>query len=245
VIRRFVAVALLAAFALLLWQLISVGTPDKLGSVSQHYVRDGIIDDRASNLVTSVVVNYRGLDTLGEVTVLFLAATGVAFVLRRRNRRGPETRHAESGDAESQPASEIVLTGSRVLFGPIIAFGAYIFVHGHLTPGGGFQGGAVVASGVLLLFLADRDRELPHRVLSWLESFSGFGFVLVGLAGLLFAGSFLANRSLLPLGRWNALFSAGVIPIIYVLIGLKVGTELSALLDVMIHGGRAIHGEEA
>lgn len=236
---RIVTVIILLCLAGLLWQFVAAGTPTELGSVSRHYVERGIIENRASNLVTSVVVNYRGLDTLGEVTVLFLSVTGVAFVLRRR---GGVSAGAGGGKGRAVPASELVQTGARMLVGPIILFGAYIFVHGHLTPGGGFQGGAVVASAVLLLLLADRDRALPHGLMSWLESMSGIGFVLVGVAGLAVAGSFLANRGVAPLGEWNSLFSAGLIPVIYVLIGLKVGSELSALLDVMMRGEKEGQG---
>jgi multicomponent Na+:H+ antiporter subunit B len=236
-IGRTVTVVLLLCLAGLFWYLAAAGTPAELGSVSRHYVESGLIENRGSNLVTSVVVNYRGLDTLGEVTVLFLSVTGVAFVLRRR---GDAVVSGSAGTSASAPtpvpASELVQTGARLLLGPMILFGVYIFVHGHLTPGGGFQGGAVVASAVLLLLLADRGRELPHGLMSWLESVSGFGFVVVGLLGLAVAGSFLANRGVVPLGTWNRLFSAGLIPVIYVLIGLKVGSELAALLDVMMRG---------
>jgi len=225
-VKQVISVIALVTLGFVLWQLVPIAIPSGLGPVTQHYVADGLVDNGGSNLVTSIVVNYRGFDTLGEVTVLFLAVSGAAFVLRRRS--GLEV-------YEPIPASEIVQTGARLLFAPIVVFGAYIFVHGHLTPGGGFQGGAVVASGVLLLLLADRDRRLPHGLLSWVESLSGFGFVLAGVAGLLAAGSFLANRGVLPLGQWNRLASAGIIPVIYVLIGLKVGSELSALLDLMVH----------
>jgi len=219
-IRSIVTVVILLCVAGLFWQLVTADAPTELGSVSRYYVERGVVENRGSNLVTSVIVNYRGLDTLGEVAVLFLSVTGVAFVLPER----------------TVPASELVQTGARLLVGPMILFGIYIFVHGHLTPGGGFQGGAVIASAVLLLLLADRDRELPHGLMSWLESLSGFGFVIVGLVGLAVAGSFLANRGVAPLGEWNRLFSAGLIPIVYVFIGLKVGSELSALLDVMMRG---------
>jgi multicomponent Na+:H+ antiporter subunit B len=242
-IGRAVKAVILLCVACLFWYLASAGTPTELGSVSGHYVERGLEENRGSNLVTSVVVNYRGLDTLGEVTVLFLSVTGVAFVLRRRRdsdgsdaARAAGSARAGAGAGERVPASELVQTGARLLVGPMILFGAYIFVHGHLTPGGGFQGGAVVASAVLLLLLADRERELPHGLMSWLESLSGFGFVVVGLIGLAVAGSFLANNGVVPLGVWNRLFSAGLIPIIYVLIGLKVGSELAALLDVLMRG---------
>ena len=231
--KQIVAIASLLLFAGFLWHLVPLAAPSELGPVARHYVEDGVAENGGSNLVTSIVVNYRGFDTLGEVTVLFLSVSGVGFILRRRG--GLEVH-------QPVPASEILQTGARLLFAPIVLFGVYIFVHGHLTPGGGFQGGAVVASGVLLLLLADRDRPLPHGLLSWIESVSGFGYVLAGAAGLWFAGSFLANRGVLPLGTWNNLLSAGIIPVIYVLIGLKVGSELSALLDVMVH---AEPGEEA
>jgi multicomponent Na+:H+ antiporter subunit B len=233
-IGRAATVLVLLCLAGLFWYLASSGTPTELGSVSRHYVESGLIENRGSNLVTSVVVNYRGLDTLGEVTVLFLSVTGVAFVLRRRRDAGLSS--GAGAPARPVPASELVQTGARLLLGPMVLFGVYIFVHGHLTPGGGFQGGAVVASAVLLLLLADRGRALPHGLMSWLESMSGFGFVVVGLLGLGVAGSFLANRGVVPLGTWNRLFSAGLIPVIYVLIGLKVGSELAALLDVMMRG---------
>ncbi len=224
--KQIISIIAIVTIGFVLWQLVPIAMPSGFGAVTHHYVADGLKDNGGSNLVTSIVVNYRGFDTLGEVTVLFLSVSGAAFVLRRRS--GLEVQ-------EPVPASEIVQTGARMLFAPIVVFGAYIFVHGHLTPGGGFQGGAVIASGVLLLLLANRDRALPHGLLSWVESLSGFGFVLAGLAGLIVAGSFLANKGVLPLGQWNRLVSAGVIPIIYILIGLKVGSELSVLLDVMVH----------
>ncbi len=224
--KQIVAIVSVLLLAGVLWNLVPLAMPSGLGPVARHYAERGLAENGGANLVTSIVVNYRGFDTLGEVTVLFLSVSGVAFILRRRHGLVVH---------EPIPASEIVQTGARLLFAPIVLFGAYIFVHGHLTPGGGFQGGAVVASGVLLLILANRDRHLPHGFLGWVESASGFGYVLAGAAGLWVAGSFLANRGVLPLGTWNHLLSAGIIPVIYVLIGLKVGSELAALLDVMVH----------
>lgn len=210
----------------ILWRWMPELTPGPLGHVAQHYVDQGIAENRGSNLVTSIVVNYRGFDTFGEVSVLFLAVAGALYLLRRRKGLRPHRRI---------PSSEIVRTGTRLMFAPIVLLGAYVFVHGHLTPGGGFQGGAIIATAVLLLLLSNSEKRLPHGFLTWLESLSGLGFALVGLAGLAVAGSFLSNKGVLELGEWNRLFSAGVIPVIYVLIGLKVGAELSTLLDDMTH----------
>ncbi len=181
----------------------------------------------AANVVTSVVVNYRGLDTLGEVTVLFVAALGLSTMLYAVKQRRP-TR-------EPEPASLIVSTGCRSLFPLIILFGTYIFVHGHLTPGGGFQGGAVIAAGFLLIYLGCRGR-LGSVGPSLVESFSGLFFVLIGLVGLAVGGSFLFN--FLPAGTPYFLFSAGVIPLIYIAIGLKVGAELGGIIADLAGGAK-------
>lgn len=204
--------------------------PGPLGELASYFAEHGVEDNHAANLVTAVVVNYRGFDTLGEVVVLFASVAGAGFVLRRRDglRR-----------LMPVPASELVDTGAKALVPGIMVFGAYIFVHGHLTPGGGFQGGAVIASAVLLLLLADRERHLPHALMSWAESLSGFGIVAIGLVGLALTGSFLANKGVVSLGEWNRLLSGGLIPLIYILVGFKVGTELAALLDSMVRSGEA------
>jgi len=97
----------------------------------RYYDNQALQQTGASNVVAAVVVSYRGFDTLGEVTVLFLAAMGLAAILH------PQREHGPKGKVE--PASLIVFTGCRFLIPLILLFGAYIFIHGHLTPGGGFQ----------------------------------------------------------------------------------------------------------
>jgi multicomponent Na+:H+ antiporter subunit B len=123
-----------------------------------------------------------------------------------------------------------VETAARLLMPMVFVFGVYVFVNGHLTPGGGFQGGAIVASGVLLLLLALPQAQLGHRLIGFTESLSGFSYVAVGVLGIVLAGGFLDNR-ILPLGSFGSLFSAGAIPIIYTFVGLKVGSELSVVID--------------
>ncbi|MEA3408936.1 MAG: MnhB domain-containing protein, partial [Candidatus Eisenbacteria bacterium] len=112
----------------------------------------------------------------------------------------------------------------------ILLFGAYIFTHGHLTPGGGFQGGAIIASAFLLVYLSSPGKRISEKGASLTESVSGLVFVAIGLLGLT-AGThyFLAN--FLPKGALNTLFSAGIVPIIYCAIGLKVGSELTGVVD--------------
>ena len=190
----------------------------------RHYLENGVDDTGAANVVTSVVVTYRGFDTLGEVTILFIAAIGLGAVLYTRRKRLPE--------AKPQPASLILQTGCRFLFPLILVFGAYIFIHGHLSPGGGFQGGVIVASAFLLVYLGCAEKKIARTGLAATESFAGLVFVIVGLSGLVIGGSFLMN--FLPHGTVNTLFSAGVIPVIYAAIGFKVGSELAGIVGDLL-----------
>lgn len=223
--RFFIVVTLIILGSVFLQMTMDYKEPASLREVSARYVEKGPQELGAPNLVTAVVVTYRGIDTLGEVTVFFISAAAVALLLRRRKDE------EETPEVHSE-ASEFVQTGAEFLAPIIYLFGAYIFINGHLTPGGGFQGGAVIASGTMLLFLANPYKHLNHKFMDWLESMSGFAYVLVGIAGLVMLGgiNFLDNR-FLPLGEYGTLFSAGAIPVIYTFIGLKVGTELSAVIE--------------
>src|SRR6056297_264309 len=90
----------------------------KIGS---YFIKEGVRQTGATNIVTSVVVNYRGFDTLGEVTVLFTAAIGLGALLSTHKKR--------NAGEHLEPASLIVYTGCRVLFPVILLAGAYIFIH--------------------------------------------------------------------------------------------------------------------
>ncbi len=220
-IKKFFVLLLLIALAgvfIVFFQTYEA--PTELNQTAAYYAVQGDDEIAAANLVSAIVVTYRGLDTLGEVTILFLVTSIFSFFLKRVGRRiGRQVRSS----------SEILETASAILVPFIFLLGAYVFINGHLTPGGGFQGGAILASGLVLMLLTDPLRTVNRRLLTVIESLSGFVYVGLGIAGIFFAGGFLDNR-LLPVGSFGTLLSAGLIPVIYVLIGLKVGTELSGLL---------------
>lgn len=222
--RRIISILLLVIVAFgisLSLAKIPFGVPKT--KVGKHYINEGAKETGAVNIVTSVVVSYRGFDTLGEVTVLFIAAIGLGAVLTTSGREKMR---------KTEPASLVLYTGCRLLFPLILIFGTYVFIHGHLTPGGGFQGGAIIASGFLLIYLGCRERRISQKASKLTESLGGLVFVVIGLLGLVFGGYFLSN--FLPKGTVNTLFSAGIIPIIYIAIGFKVGSELASIIDNLI-----------
>lgn len=173
----------------------------------------------AANIVTSIVVDYRSFDTLGEVTVLFVSTLGVGLLLGGRRKR-QAFRHAPNF---------ILKHGARLTFGILAVFGVYMFTHGHLTPGGGFPGGSIIAAAILLLYLADDEFRVKLAAAKAAEGAAGSLYVIVGLIGLAAGGYFLFN--FLPNGTVGRLASAGIIPVVYVLIGLKVGSEIAGALD--------------
>ena len=120
--------------------------------------------------------------------------------------------------------------GAEVILPLIFLFGAYVIMNGHLSAGGGFQGGAVVASAVMLLLLAKPSSRLHHGFLSITELLAGVLYVSIGILGLIFAAGFLDSH-ILPKGQFGTLFSAGAIPLISTLLGIKVGAELSVIID--------------
>lgn len=174
-----------------------------------------------ANIVTSIVVDYRSFDTLGEVTVLFISSLGVALLL------GSDKKSSRL-QLNFKP-NFMLRVGSRALFSIILMTGVYVILHGHLTPGGGFPGGTMIASSILLLYLADDQFRAKIKGFKILEGVAGSFYVIIGLLGLLLASYFLQN--FLPNGTVGELLSSGIIPMVYVLIGLKVGSEISGIVD--------------
>lgn len=186
----------------------------------------------APNVVTGILISWRGFDTLGEVAVLFMVAASIGLLLKKDDNETatPVTPAGSEAPQQRRPAGEIVITGTAVLLPLILTFGAYVIVNGHLSAGGGFQGGAIVASGVMLMLVARPHSRLNTALLSIVESTAGVLYVCLGIAGLVLAGGFL-DPGFLPKGEFGAFISAGAIPFISALLGVKVGAELSVIID--------------
>jgi len=131
--------------------------------------------------------------------------------------------------------SLIVKTITRLTVGLILLFGIYIILHGHLSPGGGFAGGVIIALSFVHLMLAfGKDvavAKISQNVASNLESLGALMFLSIALLGFL-GGSFFLN--VLNKGMPFRLFSAGTIPLSNIAIGLKVGVGLVAIFLVLV-----------
>jgi multicomponent Na+:H+ antiporter subunit B len=179
-------------------------------------------------LVAATVFDYRGFDTLGEEMILFAAACGCATLLRVRRRerdeREPPERPVPSFAARALGAA---------LVGPIVVFGAYVIANGHITPGGGFSGGVIVAGALLLAYAAGQTVRLRRvgstALLEGAEALGAAGFLCLALGGLIAVGALVQN--FLPLGTTGMLLSAGTIPVGNVAVGVEVAGAVALILS--------------
>jgi multicomponent Na+:H+ antiporter subunit B len=191
-------------------------TPMGVGHAILH---DTPAEIGSANIVTAVVLAYRGIDTMGELAILFAAASVAGLVLGL----GQQARNKPRKDA-----GLVLRAGSDLLFPLLVTVGFYIVAHGHLTPGGGFQGGVVLAAAFFVSFLARAERQPSPLALTLLEGLAGALFIGIGLAAMINGGPFL--QPLLDKGVLGHLVSAGTLPLLYLAVGLKVGAELADLL---------------
>ncbi len=169
-------------------QLPPPGSPDGAvhRHVAAHYIDGGKEAAGAPNLVTAVLLNYRALDTYGEVVVIFAALLAVLAVGLAGHSRGPQR------GADELPVSPVVDLVIRLLAPFIALFALFMILEGHVLPGGGFQGGVVLGALMILLGLVLGPRRLrrmlPTPALFWTRSVALLAFALVAVAGLALAG---------------------------------------------------------
>jgi multicomponent Na+:H+ antiporter subunit B len=182
---------------------------------------------QVSNVVTAVNYDYRGLDTLGEEFILFTAVAGVALLLREKHDETdlPEDTLQDMARGRRVPEqSEAVRAAGFVFFGLTVLLAIDVIVHGHITPGGGFQGGSILASAWALTYLAGSYRiyhRLSPQALTQVFDAGGAGaYALIGLATMATGAAFLQN--ILPYGTLRSLLSAGTIDVINCAVGVEV-----------------------
>ncbi|MBR1586190.1 MAG: hypothetical protein IJ662_11660 [Clostridia bacterium] len=154
VIALTVCLALMGALVFAALRLPKFGGADTLtdSEVSAFYVENALEETGAVNIVTGIILDYRGFDTLGESHVLFIAVCTVLLLLSIRGDRDADQKLREDAyDRHFEPQDdEILQCAARLLTPLVLVFGLYIIANGHLSPGGGFSGGAILGAGLIL-----------------------------------------------------------------------------------------------
>jgi multicomponent Na+:H+ antiporter subunit B len=157
-----------------------------------------------TNVVTSIVFDYRGFDTMGEEFILFASIVGVVLLLR-------DDRHPARDRKVDEVRSDAVRVFGVAMVGVTVLTGLWLAAYGLVTPGGGFQGGVAIAAGLVVLFLAAGygpwQRVAHERLLDPFEGSGAAAYVAIGLAALVSGTPFLEN--LLGSGTSGTLLSGG------------------------------------
>ena len=207
------------------WAL--TGLPRFGGGISHYgsYLAHHAVPQReTTNSVVAAAFDYRALDTLGEEFILFISGVGV-LVLLRSLRGEDESRSDDHLASEQERASESERWLGTALVGPLAILAAYVVTHGHLTPGGGFQGGIVLMAAIAFVFLGGEWAIALHLrradpAVESLEAMGAAGFTMLGFGGLIGAAAFFAN--FIPFGTSGSLLSGGFIPLGNIAVGFEV-----------------------
>lgn len=192
--------------------------------VAARYIESGLQETGAVNIVTGMILDYRAFDTLGESHVLFIATCTVLILLRIDDDKKKGGKAPES-DRLYEPKNDLILqTVARILVPPIFIFGIYIILGGHLGPGGGFSGGAVIGAGLILYLnafgFAKTERFFNEKTYKRL-SFCALACYCLAKSYSFYTG---ANHieSVIPLGTPGAILSSGLILVLNICVGLVV-----------------------
>ncbi len=206
--------------------------------VAQRYIEKGLEETGAVNIVTGMILDYRAFDTLGESHVLFIATCTVLILLRRDDKK--EQEEGQDNDRLYEPKNDVILqTVARVLVPPILLFGIYIILAGHLGPGGGFSGGAVIGAG-LILYLNAFGFAKTERFFT-AKTYRRMSFCALACYSIAKSYSFYTGanhiESVVPLGTPGAILSGGLILVLNICVGVVVAGTMYTFYVMFRKGG--------
>lgn len=210
--------------ALLVPALVRLAVADAGDTVAAHYLDVAVGQRRSLNVVSSVIFDYRGFDTVFEQLILFAAVVGTTLLLRVQTGETDREPHDARPSRDVPPTAGAVRVAGVWLAGVSVLVAVYIILAVHVTPGGGFQSGVLIAGAVLAVYLVDEyglyDRLTSKVVLEGVEATAAGAYLAVGLTGLIASGSFLAN--VWPLEAPDGLYAGGTIWVLNLIVGFEV-----------------------
>ncbi len=246
---RLLAVILcVALMGLMLFAVVRMphfGGADTLvdSEVSRFYVENTLEETGAVNIITGIILDYRGFDTLGESHVLFIAACTVLLMLSVKGEQDQRQRLArearEERERRHEPERDAILQAAARLLTPLIlVFGLYIIFNGHLSPGGGFSGGAVLGAGLILYQNAfgyeKTERFFTYKTFRWV-SVCALLFYSFSKGYHFFTGANHLENGI-SLGVAGNILSAGLLLLLNFAVGCVVACTMYALYTMFRKG---------
>lgn len=218
-----------------IYALLAVAPLDTFSSetsIGKTVIQQGYEDTASKNLVASILLDYRLFDSIFEAGILLISAAGVLYMTRSTPMKRSLPREKEEIPKND---SDTILAVSRILYPFMLLFGFYIIIFGDLSPGGGFQGGVILATARLIsVYIPEKASEDTDR-LNWLEKVLFLSLLGLGLLSFVTRGAPFTN-----------LFPQGLDPeirrffpvLLNLLIGLKVSSGLTIIFTRFVKEGR-------
>ena len=210
--------------------------------VVKRYIEQGLQETGAINVVSGIILDYRAFDTLGESHVLFTALLCVMILLKidRKNMRSQYEDFYKIGEERYHELyrESIMRLVAAVLLPCLFLYGAYVLLNGQNSPGGGFSGGAVIGSGLIICAAAfgfkSTDRVITRRAAA-LIAFFALGFYSFAKGYVFFTG---ANgiENHIPKGEPGAILSGGLILPLDIAVGLVVACTMFGFYSLFRRG---------
>jgi multicomponent Na+:H+ antiporter subunit B len=205
------------------------------GPYTAYILQVATLERSVDNMPTAVNFDYRGFDTLGEEFIFFTSVAGVLFLFSALKSKAEE--HPEPMESERARGQTGAIRWFPIgLLGFTTALGMDLGAHGQLTPGGGFQGGAIFGGAMACIYLAaglSAFVKTAHKeTFDFLESLGAFSFAALGVAALFIVGAFLQN--IMPLGQTGATVSSGTIYFLSCAVFVEIACGFTILMLVFL-----------
>ncbi|MDE5908803.1 MAG: hypothetical protein K2H52_08730 [Lachnospiraceae bacterium] len=244
--KIYVAAAIVFCIALVGLLLYTVSFLPRIGNsanpdnniVSERYIEKGLQETGALNIVSGMILTYRAFDTFGETNVLFIATCCVMILLMVDD--AILKKQEDKDDRRFEPKNDVILQGTAFVLCPIIfIFGIYVILNGHLSPGGGFSGGAILGAGLILYTSAFGFKktqrffnELIYKIAK-ITALCMYG--IIGSYFYIMGANGFDNH--IPLGIPGHILSGGIILPIDICVGLEVACTMYAFYALFRRGG--------
>ncbi len=229
--RKLAAVVTVLTGALLLYASTDFpewGDPDSPASsseMSKHFIAETGVDTEVPNMVTAVLADYRGFDTMFETVVIFIAGIAIIAILKRAGSEAEKPVRKRKNEVAAEP--DLIVTHTVRLLVPVIQlFAFYVLAHGHVSPGGGFQGGVIMGASFILVALAwDLPKAMDRLSVDRAIMLAGVGILIyagIGLLSMMLGGEFLDYAELshiLPVSPEMARYHA--------MLGVEIGVAFT------------------
>lgn len=241
---RIISVVFCILVALLLLYTVSwlpaTGEADKAvnNEVEERYIESGLQETGAVNIVSGMILTYRAFDTFGETNVLFIATCCVMIMLMLEEKE-LEWQEEENNHRRFEPKNDVILMMAAKVLCPIIfVFGIYVILNGHLSPGGGFSGGAIIGAGMILYVSAYGFKKTQKWFNENIYKICKISALCTyGLIGTYFYINGANGGAYTPFGIPGNIISSGIVLPINIAVGLEVACTMYAFYALFRRGG--------